>query len=121
MLNVPRRVPVCVFERSPRGIFQSELRLIFLGRLLVLPVLFVGAAGYFAYLADHDRLRSIVFSELQRIMSSAGVGSTYCVEGWFMDRDRLCVEVTKRTRQIRRTQDHPAGLRSWLERIFKES
>lgn len=121
MLCVPRRVPVCVFEKSPRGILQSELRLIFLGRLLVLPVLFVGAAGYFAYLAGHDRLRSIVFSELRHIMSSAGLDSTYRIEDWFMSKDGLCVHVTKGTRQVSRAPDGPAEVRSWLRRIFGRS
>jgi hypothetical protein len=108
-----------VFEKSRRGIFQSELRLIFLGRLLVLPVLFVGAAGYFVYLAGHDRLRSIVFSELRHIVSSAGLDSTYRIEDWFMKKGRLIVQVTRRAERIKTQLDSPLRERaaSWLKRL----
>lgn len=119
MLWVPRRVPVCVFERSPRSIFRSNLRLIFLGRLVVSPVLFVGGGGYFAYLADQSRFRWAVLSELKRIMSSAGLDRAYYVEDWFMKKGRLFVHVAKRRQQTRRRHDSPSKTAaSWLKRTF---
>jgi len=108
MLWMPRRVPVCVFERSPTSIFRSNLRLIFLGRLVVSPVLFIGGGGYFAYLADRGRFREAVLSELKRIMSSAGLDSRYYVEDWFMKKGRLFVHVAKRAQETRRRLHSPS-------------
>jgi len=120
MLWVPRRVPVCVFERSPRSIFRSNLRLIFLGQLIVSPVLFIGGGGYFAYLADQSRFRRAVLSELKRIMSSAGLDSRYYVKDWFMKKGRLFVHVAKRQQETRRRFDSPSqAVASWLKRTFE--
>lgn len=119
MLWVPRRVPVCVFERSPRSIFRSNLRLIFLGRLVVSPLLFVGGGGYFAYLADQSRFRRAVLSELKRIMSSAGLDSRYYVEDWFMKKGRLFLHVAKRAQETRRRLHSPSErTASWLRRAL---
>lgn len=101
MLWVPRRVPVCVYERLHRGLFQSETRLVFLGRLHVSPVLFLGAHGYFGYLADRQLFRSRIFSELKHIMSAACLDNTYYVEDWFMKKGRLLVHVAKKAQRIR--------------------
>jgi len=118
MLWVPRRIPVCVYERSGKGPFRSKLRLIFLGRLLVLPVLFVGANGYFAYLADRQLFRSIVFSELRHIMAAANVDSRYYVEDWFMKRGRLLVHVARKAERIKRELNSPRKrVASWLKRL----
>jgi len=117
MLWAPRRVPVCVFEKTPRSIFASDLRLVFLGRMTISPTLFIGATGYFAYLADRDRFRSVVLSDLKRIMSLASLDSTYRVEDWFVKKGRLCVHVAKRSQGTRRRLDWPSkGFRSWLGR-----
>ena len=119
MLWMPRRVPVCVFERSPRSIFRSNLHLIFLGRLIVSPVLFIGGGGYFAYLADQSRFRRAVLSELKRIMSSAGLDRRYYVEDWFMKKGRLFVHVAKRAQETGRRLDSPSErVTSWLRRAF---
>jgi hypothetical protein len=96
MLWTPRRIPVCVIERTPKNSLISDHRLIFLGRMAVSPVLFLGAVGYFAYLADRDRFRSVVLSELRRIMSFANLDNTYHVENWFMKRNRLLIHVAKK-------------------------
>ena len=96
MLWAPRRVPVCVFERTPRNSLISDSHLIFLGRMAVSPVLFLGAVGYFAYLADRDRFRSVVLSELRRIMSFANLDNTYHVEDWFLKKNRLLIRVAKK-------------------------
>jgi hypothetical protein len=64
--------------------------------MAVSPVLLVGAIGYFAYLADKDRFRSAVLSELRRIMSFADLDNTYHVEDWFMKRNRLLIHVAKK-------------------------
>jgi hypothetical protein len=66
--------------------------------MAVSPVLFMGAAGYFAYLADRDRFRSLVLSELRRIMSFADLGNAYHIEDWFVTRKRLLIQVAKRGR-----------------------
>jgi len=119
MLWLPRRVPVCVFERTPRGILGSDLRLIFLGRLAVSPVLFVGGGGYFAYLADRSRFRLAVLSELRRIMSSAGLDNSYHIRDWFMSKGRLFVHVAKRRHETGRSPDSLSRrAASWLKRIF---
>jgi hypothetical protein len=64
--------------------------------MAVSPVLFMGATGYFAYLADRDRFRSVVLYELKRITSFAGLDNTYRIEDWFVARKRLLIQVTKR-------------------------
>jgi hypothetical protein len=64
--------------------------------MAVSPVLFLGAVGYFAYLADRDRFRSVVLSELRRIMSFADLDNTYHVEDWFVRRNRLLIHVAKK-------------------------
>lgn len=118
MLWVPRRVPVCVFERSD-GALRTHPHLVFLGRLNVKPVLFLGAHGYFAYMADQDRLRSVVLSELKRIMTSAGLDNTYCIEDWFLRKDRLVVHVAKKVQEIRAQLDSPSSrIASWFRRLF---
>ena len=117
MLWAPRRVPVCVFERTPKDSLTSDRRLVFLGRMAVSPVLFMGAAGYFAYLADRDRFRSLVLSELRRIMSFASLDNTYHIEDWFLTSNRLFVYVAKRGRRIGRGLNLPyKGTLSWLGR-----
>jgi len=102
MLSVPTRVTVCVFERSRKGFFQSNLRLIFLGRLLVLPVLFLGRTGCLRLtvdLPDQDRLRSAVSSELKRIMVVASLNNTYRIVDWFMKKEQLFVHVVRHRRK----------------------
>jgi len=119
MLWMPRLVPVCVFERVPRSIFRSDFRLVFLGRLNVSPVLFIGSGGYFAYLADQNRFRLTVLSELKRIMSSAGLDNTYHIEEWFMSKGRLLVRVAKKAHEGRRQSDLSRRKReSWRERLL---
>lgn len=107
MLWLPRRVPVCVFEHSRDGLLRSNVRLVFVGRLVLLPVLFLGAKGYFAYLADQDRLRSSVLTELKRIMVTARLDEGYEIENWFMKKNRLFVYVAKKARRIGRGLDSP--------------
>ena len=117
MLWAPRRVPVCVFERTAKDSLTSDRRLVFLGRMAVSPVLFMGAAGYFAYLADRDRFRSLVLSELRRIMSFASLDNTYHIEDWFLTSNRLFVYVAKKGWRIRRGLDLPyKRALSWLGR-----
>jgi hypothetical protein len=119
MLWAPRRVPVCVFERASKNSLISDRRLIFLGRMAVSPVVFIGAAGYFAYLADRDRFRSVVLSELRRIMSFASLDNTYHVEDWFMASNRLFVHVAKKGQKIGRGFHVPyERTLSWLMRRF---
>jgi hypothetical protein len=96
-----------VFERSPRGTFGSDRQLIFLGRLPVSPVLFLGATGYFAYLADRGRFRSAVLSELKHIMAFASLDNTYHIEDWFMTKSRLFVHVAKKGQRVGRRFDLP--------------
>jgi|GEM_PF-2185998 len=118
MLWVPRRVPVCVFERA-RDAQHTHPDLVFLGRLNVRPVLFLGAHGYFAYLADQDRLRSAVMAELRQIMTSADLDSTYCIEDWFLKKDRLVVHVVKKVQDMRAHLDSPSSrIGSWFRRLF---
>jgi len=120
MLWVPRRVPVCVFERSRRGSLRSNVHLIFLGRLLVSPLLFMGATGYFAYLANHQRFRSKVYSELKHIMSAACLDNTYHILDWFMSKGRLFVYVAERTPAIRRGLGLSSKkAKSWLRKAFE--
>lgn len=114
MLWAPRRIPVCVFERAPRGILASDLRLVFLGRMAISPTLLIGAAGYFTYLADWDCFRSVVLSDLMRIMSFAGLDSRYRIDDWFVKKGRLYVHVTKKGQEIRKRRDRLRQLRSWL-------
>ncbi len=120
MLWVPRRVPVCVFERT-HDAPRSHPDLVFLGRLNVTPVLFLGAHGYFAYLANQDRLRSAVLSELKRVMTSAGLDSTYRIEDWFLKKDRLVVHVVKKVQDTRAHFDSPSSrIASWLRRLSEK-
>ena len=117
MLWVPRRVPVCVYEKSNKGLLHSGLRLLFLGKLLVLPVLFLGAGGY-AYLADQQLFRWKVFHELKNIMLAARLDNTYYVEDWFMNRGRLFVHVKRRAQRIKRELKLPwKRAASWLRRL----
>jgi hypothetical protein len=121
MLWAPRRVPVCVFERIPRNSLISHRRLIFLGRMAVSPILFLGAAGYFAYLADRDRFRSVVLSELWRIMSFADLDNTYRVEDWFVKRNQLLIHVAKNGEGNRVRFNLPVRRSlSWLRRKIFE-
>jgi len=64
-------------------------------------VLFLGSTGYFFYLADRDRFRSVVLSDLRQIMSFAGLDKTYCIEDWFVKKGRLLVQVAKRSQRAR--------------------
>ena len=85
--------------------------------MAVSPVLFMGATGYFAYLADRDRFRSVVLSELRRIMSFADLDNTYHIEDWFVARRRLLIQVTKRDQGNGRRFDMPyKRTLSWLRR-----
>ncbi len=121
MFWVPHRLPVCVYEKLPKGAFQSDLRLVFLGRLAVLPVVFLGANGYFGYLADRQVFRSAVFSELKHIMSAASLDNTYYVEDWFMKKGRLLVHVAKKAQKVKRELDSPwKRAASWLRRLSTE-
>jgi len=120
MLWVPRKVPVCVFERSPRGRLGSNVRLIFLGRLLVSPLLFMGASGYYAYLANEHRFRSKIYSELKHIMSAACLDNTYHILDWFMSKGRLSVYVAERAPAIRRGLGLSSKrAKSWLRKAFE--
>ena len=121
MLWAPRRVPVCVFERTTRNSLIPDRRLIFLGRMAVSPVLFLGAVGYFAYLAEWDRFRSVVLSELRRIMSFADLDNTYYVEDWFVKRNRLLIHVAKKGQGNRIRLNLPfKRTLSWLRRRTTE-
>jgi len=85
--------------------------------MAVSPVLFLGAVGYFAYLADRDRFRSVVLSELKRIMSFANLDNTYHVEDWFVKRNRLLIQVTKKGQGTRTRPNLPfKRTLSWLGR-----
>lgn len=117
MLWVPRRVPVCVYERVGKGPLHSSVRLVFLGRMLVSPVLFLGAHGYFGYLPDRQVFRSRVFSELRHIMAAASLDSTYYVEDWLMKKGRLLVHVARKAHRIKRELDSPwRKAASWFNR-----
>jgi hypothetical protein len=89
--------------------------------MAVSPALFMGAVGYFAYLADRDRFRSVVLAELRRIMSFANLDNTYHVEDWFVKKNRLLIHVARR-RQGKRTRIDLPFKRSvsWLGRKFSE-
>jgi len=96
---------------------MSGRRLVFLGRMAVSPVLFMGAVGYFAYLADRDHFRSVVLSELRRIMSFANLDNTYHIEDWFVKRNRLLIHVAKKGQGSGRRLDLPYKRTvSWLGR-----
>ncbi len=106
---------VSVFERSSSWHPQSSTRLLFLGRLRILPVLSVGATGYFAYLSDRQKWRSAVVSELSGIMTAAGLDNTYYILDWFMKKDRLIVYVGKRASKTRsRTSFLEKRLKDWI-------
>lgn len=107
MLWVPRRVPVCVFEKSRKGLFRSDLRVIFVGRLQVLPVLFCRREWIFRDIADQHRLRSAMFSELKRIMSAANLDDTYRVVDWFVKKGGLFVHVARNAQELTRVLDSP--------------
>ena len=119
MLWAPRRVPVCVFERTRGHSLTSDRRLIFLGRMTVSPLLSIGATGYFAYLANWGRFRSIVLSELKRIMSVAGLDNSYQIENWCMSKDRLIIHVAKNSQKNASESNllYNRG-RHWLRRRF---
>ncbi len=120
MLSIPCRISVCVYERSRRGLLRSDNRLIFLGKLHVLPILFLGANGYFSYLAGYQLFRSTVFSELKHIMSAACLDNTYYVEDWFVKKGRLLVHVARRVHRIKREMDSPWKLvKSRLKRLLR--
>ena len=85
--------------------------------MAVSPVLFLGAVGYFAYLADRDRFRSVVLSELKRIMSFANLDNTYHIEDWFVKRNRLLIQVAKKGQGSRIRLNLPSKRTlSWLGR-----
>lgn len=122
MLWVRQRLPVCVFEKSPRGLFRSDVRVIFLGRLLVLPVLFCRREWVFRDISDQHHLRSAMLSELKRIMSAANVDNSYHVVDWFMKKDRLFVHVARKAQKVERRLDSPSKrIASWMRRLFAES
>jgi hypothetical protein len=86
--------------------------------MAVSPAVFMGAAGYFAYLADRDRFRSVVLSDLRRIMAFADLDNTYRIEDWFVRRKLLLIQVTKgRQRNGRGLLAPYKKALSWLERI----
>ena len=122
MLWVRRLVPVCVFEKSRLSLFRSNVRVIFLGRLLVLPVLFCRREWIFRDISDQHRLRSAILSELKRIMSAANLDDTYRVVDWFMKKERLFVHVTRNAQKLKSDLDSPwKRVASWLRRLFAES
>lgn len=85
-------------------------------------MLFVGGGGYFAYLADRSRFRVAVLSELKRIMSSAGLDSSFHIRDWFMSKGRLFVHVAKTRQETRRRFDSPSKrTASWLKRVFSRT
>ena len=101
--------------------FRSRVRLVFLGRLPVLPVLFLGATGYFTYLADRRIFRSTVFAELKHIMSAASLDNTYYIEDWFMKRGRLFVHVARKAQEIGRELNSPGKrIVSWVRRLWAQ-
>lgn len=119
MLWVPRKVPVFVFEKSAKGPLRSNVRLIFLGRLLVSPLLFMGASGYFAYLTIDQRFRSKICSELWHIRSAACLDNTYHILDWFMTRGRLFVYVGEKSPTIKRgLKSHSKKTLTWIRRVF---
>lgn len=121
MLWVRRPVPVCVFEKSQANLFRSNVRVIFLGRLLVLPVLFCRREWIFRDIADQHRLRSAILSELKRIMSAANLDDTYRVVDWFMKKERLFVHVTRNAQKLKSGLDSPwKRVASWLRRLLAE-
>jgi len=79
----------------------------------------MGASGYYAYLANEQRFRSKVHSELKHIMSSACLDSTYHILDWFMSKDRLFVHVAEKTPAIRRRLGLSSRrAKSWLRKAF---
>jgi len=119
MFWVRQTVGVCVFEKSWRGLFRSNVRIIFLGQLHVLPLLFFRREWIFRDISDQHRLRSAMLSELQRIMSAANLDNTYHVVDWFMKKGRLFVHVSSEAQKTRRASDSPWDMvMSWLKRLF---
>ena len=119
MLWAPRRIPVCVFEKTRGNSLTSDRRLIFLGRMTVSPLLSIGATEYFVYLANWGRFRSIVLSELKRIMSVAGLDNSYQIENWFMAKDRLIIHVAKNSQKSASQSNLLCNRgRRWLRRRF---
>jgi hypothetical protein len=85
--------------------------------MAVSPVLFMGAVGYFVYLADRERFRSAALAELRRIMSFANLDNTYHIEDWFLKKNRLLIHVAKKGQGKRTRLDLPfKGTISWLGR-----
>lgn len=105
MFWVRRPVAVCVFEKSWRGLLRSDVRVIFLGRLHVLPLLFCRREWIFRDVSDQHRLRSAMLSELNHIMSAANLDSTYHVVDWFMRKGRLFVHVSREAQKRRRASN----------------
>ncbi len=121
MLSVPQRVPVCVFEKSRKSLFGSDFHVIFLGQLLVLPVLFCRREWIFRDISDQHRLRSAMLSELERIMAAANLNDTYRVVDWFMKKGRLFIHVARNARELRNGLDSPwKRVGSWLRRLLAE-
>ena len=110
-----------MFEKSRKSLLRSNVRVIFLGRLLVLPVLFCRREWIFRDIADQHRLRSTTFSELKRIMSAANLDDTYRVVDWFMKKGRLFVHVARNAQELRSGMDLPwKRLASWLRQLLAE-
>jgi len=121
MFWVPRLVPVCVFEKSRGSLFRSNIRVIFLGRLSVLPVLFCRREWIFRDISDQHHLRSVMLSELKRIMSAANLDDTYRIVNWFMKKERLFVYVTRNAQKLRSGLDSPwKRVASCLRRLLPE-
>jgi hypothetical protein len=119
---VRQQVPVCVFEEPRKGLFRSHVRVIFLGRLAVLPVLFCRREWIFRDISDQGRLRSTMMSELKRIMSAANLDETYRIVDWFMRKGRLFVHVAANARELRRSSDSLwKRVASWLRWLMPES
>ena len=118
MFWAPRPMPVRVFDRSSSGHLQSKARLLFLGRLRLLPVVSMGGHAYFAYLIDRNEWRTAVLSELAHIMAAAGLDSTYWITDWFMRKGCLIVHVKKRMHRKRTESDSLSKkANAWMRRI----
>jgi hypothetical protein len=112
---------VCVFEDPRKGLSRSHARVIFLGRLAVLPVLFCRREWIFRDISDQGRLRSAMLSELKRVMSAASLDETYRVVDWFMKKGQLFVRVAGNARELRKPSDSPwKRVASWLRRLMTE-
>lgn len=119
MFWVRRPVAVCVFEKSWRSMFRSEIRVMFLGRLHVLPLLFCRREWIFRDISDQHRLRSAMLSELDRIMCVANLNGTYHVVDWFLKKGRLFVHVSRETQKTKRASDLPWNrILSLVKRLF---